>query len=47
VADAIQAWGEHFCVHAQADIEVIWHFEEAARKRWGVKLRPQALEEKR
>ena len=31
--NAVQAFGEHFRVHAHADSKVIGHFEEAARDR--------------
>src|SRR6266511_2012716 len=44
--DAIQAFGEHFAVHAHADAKVIWHFKEAAGYRRRIELRLQSLEKR-
>ena len=43
LADAVQAFGEHFGVHAHADAKVIGHFEEATRNCGRVEFRSQAL----
>src|SRR2546430_3692927 len=43
VADAVQAFGEHFRVHAHADAKVIRHLEKTPRDRGGVELRAQPL----
>ena len=42
--DSVQAFGEHFRVHAHPDAKMIGHFEEATGNCGRVKFRSQALE---
>ena len=43
---SIQAFGEHFGVHAHPHAEMIRHFEEATWNCGGVEFRPQALKKR-
>ena len=44
--DAVQAFGEHFRVHAHTDSEVVRHFEEAARHCRGFEFHSQPFEKR-